>query len=308
MPFFSVIIPLYNKESFIRNTIESVLNQTFWDFEIVIVNDGSTDKSEDVVFSFDDARIKYFSQQNSGTSAARNKGIEKANGTYIAFLDADDYWYPHFLEHFRYIIELYPEQFVFSTAKEIETPNKIFIPKYSIKKTNNFEIVNYFDASKKESVLWTSSSVFHKSVFEKAGNFDTNIKSIEDTDMWVRIGLLFPIVFSWEICARYILDEKSTSRIDTVFQINHKLEKYLDIEKTDIRLKKFMDLNRYSLAIKSKITGNKENFDYFYKSIDKKLLPTRKRFLLELPSFVLKILIAVKNKLTAAGLGNSVFK
>ncbi|HTO35698.1 MAG TPA: glycosyltransferase family A protein [Flavobacterium sp.] len=308
MPFFSVIIPLYNKESFIRNTIESVLNQTFQDFEIIVINDGSTDKSEKVVSLFNDQRIKYYSQPNSGTSATRNKGIEKSSGNYIAFLDADDFWYPHFLEHFKYMTEQYPEQFVFSAAKEIETPNRIFNPRYSIKKSGEFELVNYFDASNQESVIWTSSTVFHKSVFEKAGYFDTNIKSIEDTDLWIRIGIYFPVIFSWRICARYILDKNSTSRIDTIYQIGQNLDKYMDIEKKNFRLKKFMDLNRYSLAIKSKISGNKEKFEFFYNYIDKKHLPFKKRLLLILPASVLKLLIKIKNYATSKGLGNSVFK
>jgi len=88
----SVVIPLYNKESFITETIQSVLNQTFADFELILINDGSTDKSEPVVKTFNDHRIRYKSIANSGVSVARNTGIELAKFTWIAFLDADDYW------------------------------------------------------------------------------------------------------------------------------------------------------------------------------------------------------------------------
>ena len=79
MAFFSIIIPLYNKENFIENTIQSVLSQSFQDFEIIIVNDGSTDKSEEKVLQFKDDRIRYFSKKNEGASTARNYGIEKAS-------------------------------------------------------------------------------------------------------------------------------------------------------------------------------------------------------------------------------------
>src|SRR5690606_27294669 len=89
---FSVVIPLYNKEANIRQTLESVLNQTCTDFGIVIGNDGSKDNSRDVVLSMDDARIRLIDQENAGVSAARNRGIKEARGEWIAFLDADDLW------------------------------------------------------------------------------------------------------------------------------------------------------------------------------------------------------------------------
>ena len=91
-PYFSVVISLYNKEKHIQSTIESVLAQTFVDFEIVIVNDGSIDTSETIVKSFTDNRIHYFHQENQSASAGRNAAISKATGTYIALLDADDLW------------------------------------------------------------------------------------------------------------------------------------------------------------------------------------------------------------------------
>ena len=125
MPFFTVIIPLYNKENFIENTLKSVLNQNFTDFEVIIINDGSTDKSEEKVFRFKDSRILYFLKSNEGVSATRNFGIEKANAQYIAFIDADDYWYPDFLQEMYRYITLFPEQKVFSSAIETETLKKI---------------------------------------------------------------------------------------------------------------------------------------------------------------------------------------
>lgn len=88
MPFFSVVIPLYNKENYIQDTIESALNQTFADFEIIVVNDGSTDESLDIVENNNDSRIKTHSIKNSGVSRARNIGIQKAKSDYIVFLDA----------------------------------------------------------------------------------------------------------------------------------------------------------------------------------------------------------------------------
>ena len=99
MAYFSVIIPLYNKESFIEKTLECVLNQTFKDFEIIIVNDGSTDASLEKIKKFTDNRIKIFQQENQGVSVARNKGMEMAEGEYFCFLDADDEWKNDSLEN-----------------------------------------------------------------------------------------------------------------------------------------------------------------------------------------------------------------
>jgi glycosyltransferase involved in cell wall biosynthesis len=98
MPKISVVIPLYNKGFIISETLNSVLAQTFKDFEVIIVNDGSTDNGFEIVSQYTDNRIRLYNQENKGAAAARNLGIEKATGELIAFLDADDYWYPNHLE------------------------------------------------------------------------------------------------------------------------------------------------------------------------------------------------------------------
>ncbi len=309
MAFFSVIIPLYNKENFIENTIQSILDQTFQDFEIIIVNDGSTDKSEEKLLKFKDNRIHYFSKKNEGASTARNYGIEKANSDFITFLDADDFWYPTFLETIFTIISKVPNQKVFSAAIEFDTSKKIIPAQYSISKTDNeFEIVNYFKASLKETVLCTSCAVFHQSVFTEIGNFDTKIKSGQDTDLWIRIGLIYPVVFSWKILARYVYDPKSLSKNTKFIKEKMDFSKFEEAEKANLDLKKFLDLNRFSLAVKSKLAGETALFYKYYNPIDLKNLSWKKRILLRLPAFILLSLIAVKTFLANLGLGSTVFK
>jgi glycosyltransferase involved in cell wall biosynthesis len=308
MPFFSVIIPLYNKENFIENTLKSVLNQNFTDFELIVVNDGSTDKSEEKLLSFKDDRIQYFYKENEGVSIARNYGIEKAESSYITFIDADDYWYPEFLGEIFKNIKLFPEQKVFTTAIEVETSKNIFPAQYSIQKTGDFELVNYFKSSVKESVIWTSSAVFHKSIFAEIGNFDPKIKSGQDTDLWIRIGLVYPVLFSWKILARYVYDENSLSKNEAFLSSKLNFSKFTEQEKTNPDLKYFLDLNRFSLAIKSKLISNKELFKYYYNGIDLKKMIFKKRFLLILPSYILRFLILIKLKLAHLGFGSSVFK
>lgn len=308
MSFFSIIIPLYNKEKFIENTIQSVLSQTFTDFEIIVVNDGSTDKSEEKLLQFKDPRIQYFSKENQGVSIARNFGIEKAQSNFIAFLDADDYWYPDFLDTMHQYCIRFPKQKIFSAAIEIETSKNTFPAKYSIRNSFDFEFVNYFKASTKESVILTSSVVIHKKVFKKIGVFDPEIKSGQDTDLWIRIGLFYPILFIWKILVRYTHDPDSLSK--NVAFLNSKMDfsKFIVLEKTNSDLKHFLDLNRFSLAIKSKIAGNISLFDYYYKGINLKKIGYKKRFLLSLNSSLLQSLIILKLKLANLGLGSSVFK
>ncbi|EFT3180475.1 glycosyltransferase family 2 protein, partial [Escherichia coli] len=96
--FLTVVIPLYNKSQSIESTIKSVLNQTHTDFELIVVNDGSTDGSENVIKQFTDERIKLLNITNSGVSVARNTGIRSAKSSYVCLLDADDYWLPNHLE------------------------------------------------------------------------------------------------------------------------------------------------------------------------------------------------------------------
>ena len=308
MPYFSVVIPVYNKEKFVAKTLKSVLDQTFTDFEIIIVNDGSTDKSEVKILEFKDSRIQYYSKKNEGVAVARNFGIEKATSDYICFVDADDFWFPNFLETINHFIAKLPEQKVFATAIEIETKNKTIPAHYSIPTTSDFEIVDFFDASQKECVLWTSSVCIHKSVFEKVGTFDTMIKHGEDTELWIRIGLQFPIVFIRRILARYVYDNESVSRNSDYFFESYTFEKYASAEKKNQALKKYMDLNRFSAVIKCTLNRDWKTAQEIYSEIDLKNLNRKKRILLQLPPIVLKILLKLKVFLTNIGLGNSVFR
>lgn len=308
MPYFSIIIPVFNKEKFVGNTLKSVLNQTFTDYEIIIINDGSTDQSETVIQSFSDKRIRYFCKENEGVAVARNFGIDKADGAFICFLDADDFWHSNFLENFHFYSKKLPEQKVFACAIEIETKNKTLEARYSIAKEEDFKIVDFFEASQKECVLWTSSVVIHKNVFETVGNFDTKIKKGEDTELWIRIGLQYPIVFIWEILACYVYDSKSVSRNLNYYFEPYTFEKYASEEKKNPKLKQYLDLNRFSAVIKCKLNGDFTSAKHLYKQINLDTLGWKKIILLQLPSIVLKLLVSFKSFLAKIGFGKSVFR
>lgn len=308
MPYFSIVIPVYNKEKFVAKTLKSVLDQTFSDFEIILINDGSTDASEARILDFNDSRIHYYSKKNEGVAIARNFGIEKATSEYICFLDADDYWYSNFLETMHWYTNEIEQQKVFAAAIEIETKFKCIKAHYSLVANYDFEIVDFFQASQKECVLWTSSICIHKSVFEKVGTFDTNIKHGEDTELWIRIGLEFPVVFIWKILARYVYDDNSISRNLSYFFEPYTFEKYAEKEKKNSALKRYMDLNRFSAVIKCNLNGDRETSKKIYAAIDLNNLSLKKQFLLRLPSFALQILISFQKFLAKIGLGTSIFR
>jgi len=308
-PFFSVIIPLYNKEKFIKNTIESVLNQEFTDFEIIIVNDGSTDNSLKQLEIFSNDRITIFNQENQGVSVARNFGLEQSKGKYICFLDADDYWYPHFLSQIYKYIKLLPQQKVFTSAFEFEIQNKIIPFVYSMKKTSDYQIVDYFEVSqKKHGVIGTSTSVFDRSIFEKIGVFDVRFRAGEDSDLWIRVGLNFPVVFIWKIAARYVYDPQGITKNRKKITEKTDHSHYVTIEKDIPKLKEFLDRKRFALAIESKLYRNKNDFKKIVNHIDLKNLSCGKKILLYLPVPILILLISIRNKfLTRLGFMRSVF-
>src|SRR5690606_5467803 len=116
MPLFSIVIPLYNKEKHIAETLASVLGQSFADFEVIVVNDGSTDGSLSAVNAFNDPRLFVHTKENGGVSDARNYGIAKAKGDFIALLDADDTWEPTFLQEMKCLMEKYPDCDLYASA------------------------------------------------------------------------------------------------------------------------------------------------------------------------------------------------
>lgn len=180
----SVIIPLYNKEHFIGKTIQSVLVQTYTDYELIIINDGSTDKSLDIVKQFVDHRIVCITQNNQGVSAARNAGIKIAKGEFIAFLDADDEWLPEYLEKMYQLTLRYPHYSVFCAA---QTNRLIGTLPLGVSIIHDHCMYNY--------IYFTGSMLIKKQVFQETGLFREGIQLGEDRDMWLRVCCNNPTVY-----------------------------------------------------------------------------------------------------------------
>lgn len=289
MPFFSIIIPLYNKEFFIQNTLRSVLDQTFIDFEIIIVNDGSTDKSEKKVLQFKDTRISYYSKKNSGVSSARNFGIEKSQSNYIAFIDADDYWYPNHLQEIHNLILQKKHLKVFTSLLEIESEFRVFKAKYSNLKKNKIQEINFFETSLSRIILSSSTAVIDRTITKEIGFFDTKLHKGEDTDYWIRIGFKYKIGLVNKITARHVFiknrlnEELFSSKI-----LN--FEKFIELERENKSAKKMIDINRFSLAIKYKTNKDYKNYNLVKNNINLKNLALKQRLLLQFPSTSLSLL------------------
>lgn len=203
---FSVIIPLYNKRAYIENTIKSVLNQSYDDFEIIVIDDGSTDGGHVLVSNFKEEKIRLLRQKNQGVSAARNNGITTANGDYVCFLDADDEWTPDFLKTINFLIEQYPEADIFCTSYQIRYRDKIIIPtlKGIDERLKHGMVENYVCSSNGKYSLFNSSCVVVNRVkMLEAGLFSEEDSVGEDLDMWFRIAEKNKIAFSRNVCSIY---------------------------------------------------------------------------------------------------------
>ena len=210
---FSVVIPLYNKEKHIKDVLRSVLAQSFQDYEIIVIDDGSTDNSIDKVEEIVSDKIQVYRQENQGVAVARNKGIEYARGEYIAFLDADDIWKKNYLLTIDKLINNYPQSDIFVTAYEILMKNgKI---NYS-KQLNPREgcLTSYWKTLKeKYDFVWTSATTVRKSALIEAGKFKPGEKIGQDLDMWSRVARRNPrVAYSAEVCVRYTRNAQENAR------------------------------------------------------------------------------------------------
>jgi len=312
-PRFSVIIPVYNKEKDVGNTIQSLLKQTFSSFEAIIVDDGSTDNSKQIVSQFKDPRIQVFSKNNEGVSIARNFAVSKANASYIAFLDADDYWFPNHLENLDRLISSFPDIMWFATAYGKKHSTVFTSPMKSplMEKPKNWMgiVDNFFINSLSDCVAWTSAVCFNKVFFEKLGGFDpTNYDAGEDTDLWIRAAIAKPLAFSRNLTTIHNLNASNRlSKIETRSKVYLNLNKYEPYTTKSPGLKKYLDINRFSIALQYKIAGDKQRFLKKRNEIDFSSLTKKQRFLIRQPRTSLRLFLVTKRILLLFGINLSSF-
>jgi glycosyltransferase involved in cell wall biosynthesis len=202
MPLISVVMPAYNSASHIRQAIESALAQVYPALEIVVVDDGSTDQTRDIVASFG-APVRLLTQANQGSAVARNTGIRSARGTHIAFLDADDVWWPHKLRlqmeelartrlrmcYSRFIV--WPEQ----PEGGFTDPNTEFAVEPNPNLSTGALLTGYVYAELLlDCIVWTSTVVVEKHALEEAGMFDPALRKGQDYDLWLRLSRQLPML------------------------------------------------------------------------------------------------------------------
>lgn len=301
--YFSIIIPLYNKEKHIRATIESVLAQTFTDYEIIVVNDGSTDKGQAIVNSIKDKRLRLFNLKNQGVSHARNYGISKATSRLIVFLDADDLWKTNHLQNLKSLYEAFPNCGLYATAYAKQYHKTTIRSVYKNIPTSPawMGIVNdFFESSLINCIAWTSAVMIPKSTLEVVGTFDENITlgAGEDTDLWIRIAIQYPVAFSNTVTATHVLHAQNrVSNYDANRRQFINLDTYENTAKTNENLKRFLDLNRFSIAIQYKLADNDSKARSLIENIDPVHLSNKQRALLKLNRRSLKIALTAKRRL-----------
>ncbi|MGD9383394.1 MAG: glycosyltransferase [Desulfobacterales bacterium] len=187
-PLISVIIPTYNRGWIIKEAIDSVMAQNYRDFELIIVDDGSTDNTSDILNSYH-GDILVFRQENRGVSAARNRGIVEASGRFIAFLDSDDLWLPQKLFRQVEFFNKNPDAKICQT-EETWIRNGVRVnPKRKHKKPCGM----IFEPSLALCLISPSAVMIRRSLFEKVGGFDETLPACEDYDLWLRISCRYPV-------------------------------------------------------------------------------------------------------------------
>lgn len=247
MPLFSIITPLYNKAPYVGKAINSVLAQTFSNWELIVVDDGSTDGSDIIVKSFSDSRIHLILQKNTGVATARNNGVAKASAPYICFLDADDWWEMTYLENMMGLINRNPHAGIYGTGYYIVKNGMKQVAPIGVSKNFTEGPINYCKVYAQTLCmpLWTGAVCIPRAIFDIFQGFKHNLKLGEDFDLWIRIALKYPVVLLNKPLSNYNQDVDTATRgIGKLHDPQHHMLWNLDYLKPEEK-----DNNDYKLLI-----------------------------------------------------------
>jgi glycosyltransferase involved in cell wall biosynthesis len=226
---FSVVVPLYNKSQYIKKTITSILNQSFTNFEIIVVDDGSTDNVGLILQDIIDPRLIVIKQENAGVSVARNNGVKASAGEFIAFIDADDWWLTWHLQELDFLINNFPYLGLYSVGHSIYENGRNIRPA-GIVNENFFGVVeNFLEIfGNGLSLINSSTACVRRISFENAGGFPENINCGEDVYLWIKVALAEGMAHSGRICATYNKDAIIPNKPLRFYEIPYYLT-YLDL-------------------------------------------------------------------------------
>jgi len=286
----SVVIPVFNKGFILNETLNSVLQQTFTNYEIIIVNDGSTDNSLELLSKFKDPRIQIYSQENKGAAAARNLGIEKSNGEFIAFLDADDYWFPNHLEELIKLSEQFPNCGSYCSRYQIKNTKKsVLNPTFKNISSEFIGIVeNYFASNFPFKINITLNQMIPKKIVTEMGGFTEGVTNGQDLELWTKIGIKYPIAVHNKITAiynNYLPNTLSKNSFKTMKLMD--FNQFKEEESKNPDLKKFLDFHRVFYAKHYKIIGDNKSAQFYLKDVNKDNIQFKMKILFNTPSFIL---------------------
>lgn len=223
---FSVVIPLYNKEREIEATIRSVLAQSYPPKEIVVVNDGSKDRSAEVVRGIDSPLIRLIDQPNTGECAARNRAISEATGDYVALIDADDQWEVGFLEEINRLINDFPDCGLYCTSFQVVSHEGLYRAPCPEERG---VVENFFRDSAHRYIAIPSASAMPRTLFDEIGGFPEGMKIAGDLYMWIKLARKYRVCFSPMPLVRYLKEASNRSAsIYTPEQTSHSFEALYD--------------------------------------------------------------------------------
>lgn len=286
----SIVIPLYNKQNSIRDTLQSVLAQTYTNYEIIVVDDGSTDDSVQRIREINNDKLRLVQKKNSGVSSARNRGIQEAKYDYVALLDGDDLWEKNYLEEQVKLIHDFPKAMMWGiNYAEIYNGQLLRTVSTGLPKGYRGYVEDYFQMQNRVSDLFCSSSVIiKKNVFEQIGFFDERIKFAEDSDMWFRIIATYQVAFYDKYLVFYQFDAENrtmTKRRLLRFFLPYYVDKYIEYKENTIF---YIWVNRWAANHIRKyyfeeIKGQREDAIVAVKKLDYTVIPKKYKYLYGLP-------------------------
>lgn len=304
---FSVIIPLYNKALYVAKAIDSVLSQSFGDYEVVIVDDGSKDGSAEEAAKLIEGHLncRLIRQENSGVSMARNNGVAVSQGEYLCFLDADDWWEPTFLEEMDKLVSEFPEAGIFGANYTIVNEKRHKTRVASVGVSPGFEkgYIDYCQVYAKNMYmpLWTGAVCVPRKVFDEVYGFPRGITLGEDFLLWIRIALKHKVAFLNKPLSNYNQDVEGANRgVGRLHNPKNHMLWNLDFlaeeEKNNAKLKQLLDnLRTFSLMPYLLSKEYSEEARHELDKVDWSKQPRNVTKLYHLPLFLLRAVQSMRN-------------